>query len=157
MTRIKQYKKTKYYVSENGDVFKRINPYESNKGYKNVKLYYDNQTYSVGVHRLVAELYIPNPEQLPQENHIDEDKHNNNVGNLEWCSASYNSNYGSRIKKMALKHQKPVIAIDMNGFQQRFDSIKNAGKFLSIDSSSISAALKGRRKTAGGYWWVYDS
>lgn len=66
------------------------------QGYPQVTLTLNNKRKYCNVHRLVAEAFIPNPNNLPQINHIDENKLNNNVDNLEWCTAKYNCNYGTR-------------------------------------------------------------
>lgn len=71
------------------------------KGYKTVALTKHGKTKTAYVHRIVAEAFIPNAENLPMVNHKDEDKTNNFVENLEWCSASYNHNYGKAIEKQA--------------------------------------------------------
>lgn len=71
------------------------------KGYKIVSLTKDGVTKSYYVHRIVAEAYIDNPYNLPFINHKDEDKTNNFVGNLEWCTEQYNSTYGNARKKHA--------------------------------------------------------
>lgn len=72
------------------------------------------------IHRLVALAFIENPNNLPFVNHKDEDKHNNNVDNLEWCDAKYNNTYGTRIVKAAqtLKESqgyKDIIQMDLEG------------------------------------------
>lgn len=69
-------------------------------GYLKANLYKEGKIKHFMVHRLVAQAFIPNPEGLPQINHKDEDKTNNRVDNLEWCTAKYNSNYGTRIEQM---------------------------------------------------------
>lgn len=73
------------------------------KGYKTVALTKDGKTKSLFVHRIVAEAFIPNKNNLPMVNHKDEDRTNNFVENLEWCTASYNRTYGNAIKKQADK------------------------------------------------------
>ena len=73
------------------------------KGYKIVSLTKDGKTKSVFVHRIVAEAFIPNKNNLPMVNHKDEDKTNNFVENLEWCTAKYNRSYGKGIEKHAKK------------------------------------------------------
>jgi hypothetical protein len=70
-------------------------------GYKTVTLTKDGKTKTVYVHRIVAEAFVENPENLPMVNHKDEDKTNNFAENLEWCSASYNRTYGKAVEKHA--------------------------------------------------------
>lgn len=78
---------------------KLLKIYDNSLGYKFVSLVMDKHPSPMYVHRLVAQAFIPNPQGLPQVNHKDEDKSNNNVDNLEWCTAKYNMNYGSRMEK----------------------------------------------------------
>ena len=73
---------------------------KTNKGYIQVVLCKNGIMNGLKVHRLVAQAFIPNPDNLPMVNHKDEDKTNNNVDNLEWCDAKYNSNYGTSIERM---------------------------------------------------------
>lgn len=96
---MKQIEGFNYYVDEYGRVFNK-NGYElkqadNGKGYKYVRLYDGVKYNHKYVHRLVAEAFIPNPDNLPQVNHKDEVKSNNVVSNLEWCDCSYNLKYGT--------------------------------------------------------------
>ena len=88
------------YKSNNGGIQlikeKILKPHNTKKGYLTVQFH--NKIFKV--HRLVAQAFIPNPDNLPMVNHKDEDKTNNNVDNLEWCTAKYNSNYGTSIERM---------------------------------------------------------
>ena len=70
--------------------------FSNNQGYIQVYLYKNGIRKGFRVHRLIAQAFLPNPNNLPQVNHLDEDKTNNRVDNLEWCTAKYNSNYGHR-------------------------------------------------------------
>ena len=96
-----------YEIDELGNVYslrrnKIMSPVMINSGYKTVKLSKDNHLTRYLVHRLVAETFIPNPDNLPCVNHKDEDKLNNSVENLEWCTYQYNNSYnnkGDRISK----------------------------------------------------------
>lgn len=72
---------------------------KSNCGYMKVTLRFNCIEKSFFIHRLVAMAFIPNPNNLPEVNHKDEDKTNNNIGNLEWCTRSYNLTYGTRIER----------------------------------------------------------
>lgn len=70
-------------------------------GYVRYGLYYDGKQHRIPAHRLVAFAFIPNPNNLPQVNHKDENKTNNCVYNLEWCTAAYNNTYGERLKRIS--------------------------------------------------------
>lgn len=86
------------------------------------------------MHRLVAETFIPNPNNLPQINHKDENKKNNCVDNLEWCDNSYNMNYGSRLKQLSesLKGNIPHNAIKVLFNGVIYNSIIEASKTNNI-------------------------
>ena len=95
-----------YQVSNLGNVKsckrnKMLKPYKDIWGYLRVTLHDKNGSKHFKIHRLVAKCFIPNPNNLPQVNHKDENRLNNNVNNLEWCTAKYNSNYGNRNKKLS--------------------------------------------------------
>ena len=102
----------------------------TNKEYLYVNMSANGKYRSSSVHRLVAEAFIPNPERLPQVNHKDEDKFNNCVDNLEWCTASYNNSYGTKISRGvdAMKKSKSK-RIDKN-LEKILTSGKTAGEML---------------------------
>ena len=108
------------------------------------------------IHRLVAEHFLENPNNYPCVNHKDENKLNNNMDNLEWCTYGYNVNYGNRNNKAKISKSKPVLQYDKNGnFIKEWFGIKNAGENLKIASSDIGECCIGKRKTAGGYAWKF--
>ena len=121
-------------------------------GYLKVGLCKDGKMRTVNVHRLVAETYIPNPDNKPQVNHLDEDKTHNYVNNLAWATSKENCNYGTRIDRMRKKNLKAVYCVELN---KVFESQVEAVNELKVNSSSLSMALNGKRSTAGGYHWRY--
>lgn len=136
------------------------------KKYYYVSMWYGRTHVRKSVSRLVAESFIPNPRNLPQVNHKDENPENNHVENLEWCTASYNSSYATRneriLKTRKLKNlktrEKPVLQIDMSGVViRRYNSIMDAHRKTGIDFSNISKCCRDNcyNKTVGGYMWLF--
>ena len=106
------------------------------------------------VHRLVAETFIPNPDNLPCVNHKDEDKTNNSVDNLEWCTYQYNNSYNDKGRRISATKSIPIYQFDLNGnLIKEWKSMKEAGKSLGIDERNISAACSGKLKTYKGFIW----
>ena len=125
-------------------------------GYLHVQLWKDDKGKEYLVHRLVANAFLENSQNLPEVNHIDQDKTNNIVNNLEYCSSSYNCNYGTRNKKIAEKLSKPVIGIDkITGLIVEFPSAHEASRQIGINQSSITKCCKGKKKSCGGHIWFY--
>jgi len=124
----------------------------SNKGYKMVCLCNKGVQKTLAVHRIVAKVFIPNPENLPCVNHIDQDRNNNSVSNLEWCSYYYNNVYGDRLTKSAMKIGKPVKCIETGVV---YSSAYAAQRETGILQSKISSCCHGRRKTTGKLHWTF--
>ena len=152
----------KYSVNEVGDVRNdctgKLLKWGLDKrwGYYNVCLYDGKKRQGKWVNRLVAEAFIPNPENLPQVNHKDENKGNNSVENLEWCTAKYNSNYGAHNLKISKALSKRVYQYDGDELIGWYDSTKIAGGFLGIKPQHIADCARGVRNNAGGYKWYYE-
>lgn len=114
-------------------------------GYYAVDLRKDGQCKTCSVHRLVATAFLPNPDGLPFVNHKDEDKTNNSVGNLEWCTSEYNNLYSS------YKRWKKVEAYTVDGeLLATFESEGAAAQMLGVSKSAISQAARGQRGTCLG-------
>ena len=131
-------------------------------GYLHVKLCKDGKAKEYTIHRLVAEAFLYNPNGFSDVNHKDEDKENNAVGNLEWCSHKYNSNYGTGAKRSAEKRRndpkrrKPVISVSKeSGLIMEFESTKEAERVTGVYCGNIVNCCKGRYKSAGGFYWFY--
>ena len=132
-----------------------LRPFSNTDGYLQVELHKDGQKKKYSIHRLVAEAYLPNPENLPQVNHKDENKINNCLQNLEWCDPKYNTNYGTRNDRIASSVKKPVLQYDLEGnFIREWPSATDVGKKA---SRNINNCLRGRNKTSYGYIWKYKN
>lgn len=134
---------------------KIMKPIVSQKGYYNVSLRKDKNKKYCAIHRLVAQAFISNPLNLPQVNHKDEDKTNNCVGNLEWCTNYYNENYGTKNARRAEKLCKKVIQYTKEGnLIREWNSIKETEK-EGFNRSHVTSCCKGRRKSHKGFIWKY--
>ena len=136
---------------------KFLKPQKNKDGYSIVCLHKDGEQKNYYIHRLVAEAYLPNHNNLPCVNHKDENKENNALQNLEWCTYKYNNSYGSRNeragKAISKALSKPVFCVELN---KTFDGVRAAARVLGLGSGNITQCCKGTRKTCGGYHWRYQ-
>lgn len=126
-------------------------------GYLRVNLYKNNKKKTFTIHKLVAIHFISNPNNYKEVNHKDEDKTNNCVSNLEWCTREYNNKYGTRIQRFSesrkdkckgSNHPKAhkVLCITTD---KKFNTVKEASEYYSIDRNCISSCCQGKRNSAG--------
>lgn len=125
-------------------------------GYKRVCLCKNNHKQYVMVHKIVANAFISNPNNYTCINHKDENKGNNNVGNLEWCTVKYNNNYNMGMYRRAKKRRIPIMAVSGNEVLA-FDSIQEACATLNVNHANVIGCLKKLygRKTCKGYSFEY--
>ena len=117
-------------------------------GYCKINLSSNGESHWFRVHRLVAQAFIPNPEHKPEVNHIDEDKTNNNVDNLEWVTRKENANHGTLYGRLSKINGTSIICVESG---VTYDSMSQCARLMKIQQSSISQMLSGKRKSAGGY------
>lgn len=169
-----------YQVTDDGRVWSKksnrwLKPIKSQDGYLRVKLCFGNGKYiNVAVHRIVAKAFIPNPMNLPQINHKDENKANNSVENLEWCDSQYNNTYNDRHLKCAhkvkesntIRSGKPILQININTSEviAIYPSAWEAARQTGFTKQGIMIACHGGQMRKGkwvntfqykGYIWKY--
>ena len=139
-----------------------LKPIKHPNGYLCVNLCKDGKRKNCLVHRLVAQAFIPNPLNLPEINHINEQKTENRASNLQWCDRQYNCNYGTRNTKVAkalLNHpskSKPVLQYTLKGeLIREWPSTMEAERQGGFDNRRISFCCNGKRKKHGGYVWKF--
>lgn len=127
-------------------------------GYLAVNLCKECKRKTHTIHRLVAFAFLPNPDNFPFVNHKDENPSNNIVSNIEWCSAEYNTNYGTRNRRIAEsntnhpKFSKQVLCVETG---KVYPSTKQVERELGFANTNISAACNGKYKSAYGFHWRY--
>lgn len=146
-----------YLISDFGSVYgltkrKMLMPYLNNRGYLKVDLYKGGKREKKFIHRLVAETYLPNPNNLLEVNHKDENKKNNHVSNLEFCDRKYNLEYGTARERAGAKHRKAVICVET---KKVFKSITEASQETGICLPCISLCCRGKQDTASGFHWQF--
>lgn len=133
-----------------------------NGGYEFVVLYKNKVKRSFRIHRLVAKLFISNPNNFEQVNHKDENKTNNKVSNLEWCTAKYNINYGTGKYRKTFNRRVPVIQYNLDGnFIAEYESATAAAYSLGLPqyfTRDILNICKGKRgKTLKNFKWTFKN
>lgn len=135
-------------------------------GYYNINLCKNNKKKFTRVHRLVAQAFIPNLNNLPCINHIDGNKLNNSIENLEWCSYSYNNSEAYRIGLKVNKYKgkfgkeaqfsKPLMQYSLDDeFIREWENANQVKRELGYCAENIRSVCNGRRKQANGYKWKY--
>ena len=126
-------------------------------GYYAVGLYKSGTQKMYHVHRLVAVAFIPNPFNKPCVNHLDENKQNNAISNLEWATHKENTNWGSCVERSAKASSKPVLQFTKAGeFLAEFYGAREAERATGVREQGISRCANRQAKTAGGFIWVYS-
>lgn len=152
-----------YEISINGEVRHKVNkiirkPYVGKRGYPIVTMYNNGKLYVRTIHRLIGKAFIPNPHNLPTINHIDGNKLNYSISNLEWCSYRDNIIHARRTGLHKSDGDKPVSAYKDGIKIASYKSISEASRQTGISRSSIGFVARGipKYKTAGGYYWRYE-
>lgn len=151
--RVKSFRKSTKYGSPDEFILKSS---VANNGYCQVTLYDNAKRKKFLVHRLVAQAFIPNPKNLPQINHLDENRTNNNVDNLEWCTAKYNNSYGTaRIRTIDTK-SKPIEQLTIDGkVIAVYRSVRIASELLKISRGTLQSAIS-KGSLCRNYYWRHS-
>lgn len=132
---------------------------DKSTGYLIVTLCHNGVRKNKRLHRLLAESFIPNPENKAHVNHIDGDKTNYELTNLEWTTPKENTNHAidTGLRDLSLNHNRPVLQLDKVTMETiaEYKSLHEAGRVTSTQWQNIWKVCDGRRKSAGGYAWAY--
>lgn len=132
-----------------------LKPNKINGGYRLVMLTNSHTRKGFLVHRLVAESFIENPNCLPQVNHIDGNKENNTVSNLEWCTAKENMLHS--VKNRLRSDLKPVVMLTKDGrVVRKFNGVREAARETGIERTNIRFCCNNKHRSAGGYLWRWS-
>ena len=144
-----------------------LKPMPDKKGYLHVRPSFGNKGKAQKVHRLVAQLFIPNPKGLPSVNHKDGNKQNNKVENLEWCTHSENRLHATRVLKVRcgmtgklgkdFPGSKEILQIKDGLVVGRFWGTREASRVTGVRRDAILRVIKGHKyyRTAGGFVWKH--
>lgn len=172
-----------YIIFDDGKVYSKnrnkfLKPIKNRYGYLGIFLYKHGKQVHKFIHRLVAQAFLPNPNNLPQVNHKDENPTNNCVENLEWCDAKYNINYGTGIERRSKSRigsklsqetinkifeskkqfAKKVFQYTLdNNLVSVYDSIHQASKITNTPRASIKRCCDGVVKSSHGFKWFYQT
>lgn len=148
-----------YEVSNKGNVvsLKRnmrtiLSPSIKSNGYLQLCLYKKGKGKSLYVHRLVAESFLDRVDGKEQVNHLDEDKLNNSVENLEWCTSKENNAHGTRVVRMAKSQGTPVMCVETG---EIFYSQGECSRKMRLSQPAINMVLQGTRKHHKGFTFIY--
>lgn len=127
-------------------------------GYKSVHISINGKAKDYLTHRLVALAFIPNPDSLPCINHKDNNKANNRVENLEWCTHQYNISYkGNRDRAVATRGCRKVKKFSKDGvFIEEYRSCCAASRANGLSNGNLHETLHNKQKTCGGFIWKYS-
>lgn len=123
-------------------------------GYRYIVINYEGNQKFLLVHRLVAEAFLPNPDNLPEVNHKDLNKSNNSINNLEWCSRQENVDHALANGVGGLP-KKPIVAIDIEGNETTYESANACARAIDGFSTNVTKCLKGKARTYKGYTFKY--
>lgn len=144
----------------NWGVVRNLTPVMDCHGYMRVCLCKNNKQRNGLVHRMVAQAFLENPLELPQINHINENKSDNRVENLEWCDCLHNNNHGTRNERISKSKRntkcKKVIQMDLQGnFIREWVSLNEIMRVLGFNAAFVARCCHGVKPTAYGYRWQY--
>ena len=137
---------------------KMLKAKKGNNPYLFVNLTVNNKGNNKLIHRLVATAFIPNPNNYPQVNHLNENVNDNRANNLEWVLPRENANYGTRNQRISQIKSKSVLQFDLNGnLIAEYESQTQAAKLNNCYQYAISYCCLGKWKTYKGYIWKYKN